>query len=283
MPTSRSVPSWPLSAGWQMPISYAGSGVVAEHTAVRDAVGVFDVSHLGKATVTGPGAAGVREPLPVRRSRPDRARARRSTPCAATTPAASIDDLIAYLVSATRCSWCPTRPTPPRWSLRWRPLHPIGVEMVDRHRDFGVLAVQGPQSTEVVADLGLPTELDYMAWADGVVDGCAGPGVPDRLHRRARLRTAADLGRRPRPVGRAGRPAVLVGGRPAPGWAPGTPCAPRWATHCTVRISPPRSRPCRPGPAGRWGGRRSRSSVGTRLLAEKAAGPTRSLRGLASR
>src|SRR4051794_6053768 len=44
--------------GWDMPISYAGAGVVAEHTAVRTAVGVFDVSHLGKASVTGPGAAG---------------------------------------------------------------------------------------------------------------------------------------------------------------------------------------------------------------------------------
>ena len=41
--------------GWEMPLEYAG--VVAEHTAVRTAVGVFDVSHLGKATVRGPGAA----------------------------------------------------------------------------------------------------------------------------------------------------------------------------------------------------------------------------------
>jgi aminomethyltransferase len=40
-----------------MPLEYAGGGVVAEHTAVRERVGVFDVSHLGKATVTGPGAA----------------------------------------------------------------------------------------------------------------------------------------------------------------------------------------------------------------------------------
>ena len=43
--------------GWSMPLEYAGAGVLAEHAAVRQAVGVFDVSHLGKATVTGPGAA----------------------------------------------------------------------------------------------------------------------------------------------------------------------------------------------------------------------------------
>ena len=43
--------------GWEMPLEYAGGGVLAEHKAVREAVGVFDVSHLGKATVEGPGAA----------------------------------------------------------------------------------------------------------------------------------------------------------------------------------------------------------------------------------
>ena len=44
-------------SGWSMPLEYAGAGVLAEHAAVRNAVGIFDVSHLGKATVTGPGAA----------------------------------------------------------------------------------------------------------------------------------------------------------------------------------------------------------------------------------
>ena len=40
--------------GWEMPLEY--TGVVKEHTAVREAVGVFDVSHLGKVVVHGPGA-----------------------------------------------------------------------------------------------------------------------------------------------------------------------------------------------------------------------------------
>src|SRR4051812_32885739 len=42
--------------GWSMPLEYP-TGVVKEHTAVREAVGVFDVSHLGKLMVTGPGAS----------------------------------------------------------------------------------------------------------------------------------------------------------------------------------------------------------------------------------
>ena len=41
--------------GWLMPVSYAGT--VGEHNATRQAVGLFDVSHLGKALVAGPGAA----------------------------------------------------------------------------------------------------------------------------------------------------------------------------------------------------------------------------------
>ena len=70
-----------------MPLEYA-SGVVKEHTAVREAVGVFDVSHLGKAVVAGPGAAAfVNAPSPTTSA--GSARARRSTRCAATTrPAA---------------------------------------------------------------------------------------------------------------------------------------------------------------------------------------------------
>ena len=35
--------------GWLMPIEYPGAGVLAEHAAVRERVGLFDVSHLGKA------------------------------------------------------------------------------------------------------------------------------------------------------------------------------------------------------------------------------------------
>ena len=71
-----------------MPLEYP-SGVVKEHTAVREAVGIFDVSHLGKAIVAGPGAVdfvNARSPTTCAGSAP----ARRSTRCAATTrPAAS--------------------------------------------------------------------------------------------------------------------------------------------------------------------------------------------------
>jgi aminomethyltransferase len=41
-------------AGWEMPLQY--SGVVGEHMSVRRAVGIFDVSHLGKLSVSGDAA-----------------------------------------------------------------------------------------------------------------------------------------------------------------------------------------------------------------------------------
>ena len=40
--------------GWEMPVQYAG--ILAEHTAVRERVGLFDISHMGEFLVTGPNA-----------------------------------------------------------------------------------------------------------------------------------------------------------------------------------------------------------------------------------
>ena len=42
--------------GWLMPIEYPDTGVIAEYSAVRQQVGVFDVSHLGKISIKGEGA-----------------------------------------------------------------------------------------------------------------------------------------------------------------------------------------------------------------------------------
>ena len=44
--------------GWEMPVEYPGpgGGLIAEHLAVRTAVGLFDVSHMGEIQFRGPGA-----------------------------------------------------------------------------------------------------------------------------------------------------------------------------------------------------------------------------------
>src|SRR5215211_4645208 len=41
-------------AGWEMPVQYAG--IREEHTAVRERVGIFDVSHMGQVETSGAGA-----------------------------------------------------------------------------------------------------------------------------------------------------------------------------------------------------------------------------------
>ena len=151
--------------GWQMPISYAGSGVVAEHTAVREAVGLFDVSHLGKATVTGPGAAAfVNRCLSADLARIAPGQAQYTLCC--NDSGGVIDDLIAYLVSADEVFLVPNAANTAAVVAALQAAAPDGIEVVDRHREFGVLAVQGPRSAEVLDGLGLPSELDYMAWAD---------------------------------------------------------------------------------------------------------------------
>jgi aminomethyltransferase len=43
---------------------------------------------------------------------------------------------------------------------------PADLTVSNLHRDYAVLAVQGPRSTEVLTALGLPTDMDYMGYAD---------------------------------------------------------------------------------------------------------------------
>jgi len=40
--------------GWEMPVQY--SSISDEHLAVRHAAGLFDISHMGEVTISGPGA-----------------------------------------------------------------------------------------------------------------------------------------------------------------------------------------------------------------------------------
>src|ERR1044072_6092189 len=82
--------------GWSMPLEYP-TGVVKEHTAVREAVGIFDVSHLGKVTVVGPGAADyINATLTNDLGRIRHGKAQ-YTLCCDDATGGIVDDLIAYL------------------------------------------------------------------------------------------------------------------------------------------------------------------------------------------
>ncbi|MDE1669108.1 glycine cleavage system aminomethyltransferase GcvT [Nocardia gipuzkoensis] len=154
--------------GWEMPVSYTGT--VTEHQAVRTAVGLFDVSHLGKATVRGPGAAAyVNSALTNDLGRIQAGKAQYTLCCA--PDGGVIDDLIAYYADDDEIFLVPNAANTAAVVAELRKAAPDGVTVTDEHREYAVFAVQGPRSTEVLSALGLPTDLEYMAYADAVWDG----------------------------------------------------------------------------------------------------------------
>jgi aminomethyltransferase len=156
--------------GWLMPIEFAGGGVVAEHSAVRERVGVFDVSHLGKALVRGPGAAALVDATltnDLGRIAPGQAQ---YTMCCDESGGV-VDDLIAYLRSPEEVLLVPNAANTAEVVRRLAEVAPVGVTVTDEHVSFGVLAVQGPLSDEVLGDLGLPAGHGYMSFVDATWQG----------------------------------------------------------------------------------------------------------------
>jgi aminomethyltransferase len=152
--------------GWEMPLEYAGGGVIREHTAVRTAVGVFDVSHLGKAVVTGPGAAEFVNAClsnDLGRIAPGQAQ---YTLCCDDASGGVVDDLIAYLYGPERVFLIPNAANTAEVVRRLSAAAPSGVTVSDEHQRYAVLAVQGPGSGELLTSLGLPTDLGYMSFAE---------------------------------------------------------------------------------------------------------------------
>jgi aminomethyltransferase len=162
-----------------MPVSYAGT--VSEHTATRNTVGLFDVSHLGKALVRGPGAAQfVNAALTNDLNRIGPGKAQYTLCC--TETGGVIDDLIAYYVSDDEVFLVPnaanTAAVVAALQASADDLALEDLTITDEHRSYAVLAVQGPKSTDVLAALRLPAEMDYMGYADADY-----AGVPVRVCR----------------------------------------------------------------------------------------------------
>ncbi len=152
--------------GWEMPISFPGGGVVAEHAAVREAVGVFDVTHLGKVSVTGPGSVEFLNSCftaDLARVAPGQAQ---YTVCCV-EDGGVLDDLIAYLVSEREVCCVPNAANAAAVARRLADAAPPGVTVADLHCEYAVLAVQGPRSADLLAAVGLAlADLDYLAFVD---------------------------------------------------------------------------------------------------------------------
>jgi aminomethyltransferase len=74
--------------------------------------------------------------------------------------------LIAYLVSDDEVFLVPNAANTASVVAALQAVAPDGVEVVDRHSDYGVIAVQGPVSAQVLEAVRLPSDLDYMSWRD---------------------------------------------------------------------------------------------------------------------
>jgi aminomethyltransferase len=151
--------------GWSMPVEYAGAGVLAEHTAVRNAVGIFDVSHLGKIAVQGPGAAAfVNRCLTADLDRIGAGQAQYTL--ILTDSGGVLDDLIAYRRSDEDIFLIPNAANTAAVAEALRAAAPAEVGVTDRHDDYVVLAVQGTHSDEVLEAAGLPAGHPYMSFAE---------------------------------------------------------------------------------------------------------------------
>jgi len=156
--------------GWSMPLEYP-DGVVKEHTAVRERVGVFDVSHLGKVMVTGPGAADfVNATLSndLAKIRPGKAQ---YTLCCDAETGGIVDDLIAYWHDDEHVLLVPNAANTAEVVRRLVAEAPEGIKVLDHHDDYAVLAVQGTKSDEVLAAIGMPVGHEYMSFVEADHDG----------------------------------------------------------------------------------------------------------------
>ncbi|OBK75179.1 glycine cleavage system aminomethyltransferase GcvT, partial [Mycobacterium sp. 1165178.9] len=145
--------------------------------ATRAAVGLFDVSHLGKALVRGPGAAAfVNSALTNDLNRIGPGKAQYTLCC--TESGGVVDDLIAYYVDDDEIFLVPNAANTAAVVDALQAAAPSGLTITNQHRAYAVLAVQGPRSADVLGELGLAADMDYMAYADTSFSG-----VPVRVCR----------------------------------------------------------------------------------------------------
>jgi aminomethyltransferase len=156
--------------GWMMPIEYPGAGVLAEHAAVRERVGLFDVSHLGKASVVGQGALDfLNQCLTNDLNKIEDGSAQYTLLC--TPDGGVIDDLIAYRNSAHDFFLVPNASNTTDVVKVLKEQAPAGIEVINLHSEFAVLAIQGPLAPQVLAQLGIKTDIDYMAFTHVSISG----------------------------------------------------------------------------------------------------------------
>ena len=158
--------------GWLMPIEYPDTGVIAEYSAVRQQVGVFDVSHLGKISVKGEGALNfLNQMLTNDLNRITAGQAQYSLLC--NEDGGVVDDLIVYRNSDTDLFLVPNASNTSSVFKILNDQAPSSVEVKNLHNEYGVIALQGPKSSQALEILGIKSSIDYMEFINTKIDNCS--------------------------------------------------------------------------------------------------------------
>jgi aminomethyltransferase len=148
-------------AGWEMPVQY--SGVIAEHVAVRERVGLFDVSHMGEIWVTGTEAEKALEFLTCNKvSSLYDGKAQYSAILNHT--GGVIDDIIVYRFSPEKFLLCVNASNADvdfEWLVR---NNPTSAVITNVSNDFGQIAVQGPKTPELLSRFVDPAKVSSLQY-----------------------------------------------------------------------------------------------------------------------
>ncbi len=137
-------------AGFNMPVQYEGVNI--EHETVRNAVGVFDVSHMGEFLIEGPNALDLIQKVTSNdASKLTIGKAQYS--CIPNDTGGIVDDLIVYRVKEeTYLLVVNASNIEKDWN--WiASKNDVGAEMRDLSDDYSLLAIQGPKAVEAMQSL----------------------------------------------------------------------------------------------------------------------------------
>ncbi|MFY9551220.1 MAG: glycine cleavage system aminomethyltransferase GcvT, partial [Thermoanaerobaculia bacterium] len=156
--------------GWEMPVQYAG--ILEEHRAVRERVGIFDVSHMGEFTVTGKDALAALQGL-TPNDVAKLADGRIQYSAFLTERGTFVDDLLVYRRSADSYLLVVNAGNTPK-DFAWATARAKGnVRIEDHSPRYALIAVQGPASAALLARVSAPgpSDLPYYGFRDTTVAG----------------------------------------------------------------------------------------------------------------
>jgi len=155
--------------GWHMPIQYP-AGILAEHRAVRENVGIFDVSHMGEIDFRGPGALAVVQHLVTNDiGKLIDGRAAYTVTCHES--GGIVDDCIVYRLGPEHFRIVVNASNIEKDFAHFQRYGEGGCTIDNRSDEFALLAVQGPKATALVAKLAGAhlSDVPTFGFADGRV------------------------------------------------------------------------------------------------------------------